>query len=278
MKLQAVLPLVTYPDANSDKVADHALAAAGQLGANLHALAVNVDIPPISSALSRVLLDVKALAREAETLSQDRGRRLLAAVEEKAGKAGVELTTGEMAAAPAMLGESVAMAARYFDFVLIGWERQNPGSRMVAEAVVFGSGRPTTLMPDVSDVSTLDHVAIAWDGSRVAARAAADARPFLDKASKVSVLTVLDEKPLAESGIGERLAERLHKVGLPAEALAVKAKGRPIGLALQDHALKEGANLLVMGGYGHSRVRDFVLGGATQGVLDELRLPVLLSH
>ncbi|HWK66640.1 MAG TPA: universal stress protein [Rhizobiaceae bacterium] len=278
MKLQAVLPLVTYPDPNSDKVAVNAVAVARQLAASLHAVAVNVDIPPVSSALSRVLLDVPALAREAERLSHERGRHLLAAVEEQAGKAGIALTTEEMAAAPAMLGEGVARAARYFDFALIGWEGRNPGSRIIAEAVVFGSGRPTILMPDLGDFPVLDHVAIAWDGSRVAARAAADARPLLDKASKISVLTVQDEKPLAESGIGERFAERLRKIGLPAEAHGVSAKGHPIGVALQDHALKAGANLLVMGGYGHSRVRDFVLGGATQGVLDELRLPVLLSH
>lgn len=278
MKLQAVLPLVTYPDPNSDKVAGNALAVARQLDASLHALAVNVDIPQVSSALSRVLLDVPAMVREAKALSHDRGRHLLAAVEEEAGKAGVELTTGEMAVAPAMLGERAAATVRYFDFALIGWEGRNPGSRMMAEAVVFGSGRPTILLPDASDVAALDHVVIAWDGSRVAARGVADASPLLEKASKISILTVLDEKPLAESGIGERLADQLRKGGLPAEAHNMRAKGRPIGTALQDDALELGANLLVMGGYGHSRVRDFVLGGATEGVLDELRLPALLSH
>jgi nucleotide-binding universal stress UspA family protein len=278
MKLQAVLPLVTYPDPNSDKVAANAVAVARQLGANLHALAVNVDIPEVSSALSRMLLDVPAMIREAKTLSYDRGRHLLSAVEEQAVKAGIELSQGDVAAAPAMLGEAVAMKVRYFDFALIGWEGQNPASRMVAEAVVFGSGRPTVLLPASNDVAALDHVAIAWDGSRVAARAVADARPFLEQASKISVLTVLDEKPIAEEGIGEKLAEHLRSGGLPAEAHAISVKDRPIGIALQDHALELGSNLLVMGGYGHSRVRDFVLGGATEGVLDDLRLPALLSH
>ena len=278
MKLQAVLPLVTYPDPNSDKVAANAVAVARQLGASLNALAVNVDIPQVSSALSRVLLDVPAMVREAKALSHDRGRHLLDTVVKQADQAGVELTTGEIAAAPAMLGECAATSVRYFDFALIGWEGRNPGSRLMAEAVVFGSGRPTILLPDASDVAALDHVAIAWDGSRVAARAVADARPLLEKASKISILTVLDEKPLAESGIGERLADRLRKGGLPAEAHNVRATGRPIGTALQDDALELGVNLLVMGGYGHSRVRDFVLGSATEGVLDELRLPALLSH
>ncbi|TIP95413.1 MAG: universal stress protein, partial [Mesorhizobium sp.] len=78
--------------------------------------------------------------------------------------------------------------------------------------------------------------------------------------------------------IGERLAQGLRTRGLAAGAASIQAEGRSIGTALQEHALKIGGNLLVMGGYGHSRIRDFVLGGATEGILSELRLPVLLSH
>lgn len=278
MKLQAALPLVTYPDPNSDRIAEKAVAVARQLDASLHAFALNVDIPDVSNRLSRLLLDVPAMIREAKTTSNARGKHLLALVEEKATAAGIELSQEETANVPAMLGEAAATTARYFDLSLLGWEGQNPGSRLVAEAVVFGSGRPTVLLPEMSDVATLDHVAIAWDGSRVAARAVTDARPFLALAKKISVLTVVDEKPLAEEQIGEKLAERLCKAGLPAEAQTIKAKGRGIAIALQDHAIELGANLLVMGGYGHSRVRDFVLGGATEGILDELRLPTLLSH
>lgn len=278
MTLQAALPLVTYPDPNSDKIAENAVAVAQQLGASLHAFALNVDIPDVSNSLSRLLLDVPAMIREAKATSSARGKHLLGLVGEKAAAAGVELSQEETANAPAMLGEAAATAARYFDLSLLGWEGQNPGSRLVAEAVVFGSGRPTVLLPEISDVAALDHVAIAWDGSRVAARAVTDARPFLALAKKISILTVVDEKPLSEERIGEKLAERLRKAGLPTQAQTIKAKDRGIAIALQDHAIELGAKLLVMGGYGHSRVRDFVLGGATEGILDDLRLPTLLSH
>lgn len=278
MKLQAVLPLATYPDPNSDKVAVNAVAVACHLGAGLHAFAVNVQIPKVSSALSRILLDVPAMIREAETASHDRGKHLIGAVEEQAKKAGIAFTADEAAAEPAALGESAAMTARYYDLALIGWEGQNPAARMIAEAVVFGSGRPTVLLPDTREIVALDHIGIAWDGSRVAARAVADARPFLEKARKISVITVVDEKPLAEGNIGEKLAQRLRSNGLSAEARTVSAKGREIGAVLQDCAIDLGADLLVMGGYGHSRVRDFVLGGATEDVLSELRLATLLSH
>jgi nucleotide-binding universal stress UspA family protein len=92
------------------------------------------------------------------------------------------------------------------------------------------------------------------------------------------VFTVVDEKPLDDKNIADRLARGLGKRGLPAEAVSIRAEDNPIGISLQEHALKHGADLLVMGAYGHSAVRDFVLGGATEDVLDDLRLPVLCSH
>jgi nucleotide-binding universal stress UspA family protein len=176
-----------------------------------------------------------------------------------------------------MLGEVAAVEARYFDIVLLGWEAGNPTSRASSEAVIFGSGRPAVLLPELIAIDTFDHVAIGWDGSRAAARAVADAAPLLERAAKISVLTAIDEKPLQEDG-AERLAAGLRKRGRVAEAILIRAKDCPIGVSLQEHAIGHGAKALVMGGYGHSRLREFVLGGATRSVLDDLRLPVLLSH
>ena len=79
-------------------------------------------------------------------------------------------------------------------------------------------------------------------------------------------------------GETQRLADALRKRGLVAEGFAIEARDCSIGESLQVGAIEHGARLLVMGGYGHSRMRDFVLGGATEGVLNDLRLPVLLSH
>jgi nucleotide-binding universal stress UspA family protein len=170
------------------------------------------------------------------------------------------------------------MHARYFDLSLLGWESDNATSRMTAEAVVFGSGRPTILLPGRSAVGAIDHIAIAWDGSRVAARAVADARFLLEHAKRISVLTVPDEKPLKDKDAGRRLVEALGRQGLSANAVQVKAEDCPIAETLQRSAIDRDCKLLVMGGYGHSRMRDFVLGGATEGVLNDLLLPVLLSH
>ena len=277
MKMQAFLPLVTYPDANSDAVAANAIAVTTFLDADLHATAFNADIPDVSNALSRLLLDLPELIREAEKQSSKRGDSLLAMVREQAAGKDVTLATDTSSAPIALLGDAAATEARYFDITLLGWEAGNPTSQATAEAVIFGSGRPAILLPELTAVGPIGSIAIAWDGSRVAARAVADARPLLERAWKIYVLTVVDEKPL-EKDSGERLAAGLRGRGLAAEAISIHAEDCPVGVSLQDHAIEHGANLLVMGGYGHSRVRDFVLGGATEDVLVDLRLPVLFSH
>ena len=278
MKLMASLSLATYPEANTPKIASNAVAVAKYIGATLHAVAINVDIPDISNALSSYLLDLPYKIREAEATSRKFGKNLLETVAKEALQGGVSLTTQEMTALPALIGDTAAAQCRYFDICLVGWTSDNQTSRMTAEAIVFGSGRSTLLLPDSTNIGALEHVVIAWDGSRVAARAVADARPFLERASRITVVSVTDEKPLPGKDIGDRLADGLRTRGLSVEAASIHAGDVSIAVALQEHALKIGGKLLVMGGYGHSRVRDFVLGGATEGVLADLRLPVLLSH
>ena len=268
MKTQAFLPLVTYPETNSDAIAAKAAAFAEQLGADLNALALNVDIPPVSSILSPLLLDVPEMIRNAETISRDRGEHLLARVRDEAQKRRVPVTTKSISAGLPRLGDLAGEQARYFDISLVGWEAGNATARMTAEGVIFGSGRPAILLPELWDkISTAD-IAIAWDGSRVAARAAGDALPFVERAEVIHVLTV----------VGERFVAGLRKRGLVANLHSIRAEDCEIAVTLQEHAIEAGAGLLVMGGYGHSRVRDFVLGGATEGILNDLRLPALLSH
>lgn len=277
MKIEAFVPFVTYLNPNSDAIAANAVAMAGHLGATIHALAINADIPPVSNALSRFLLDVPEMIREAEKLSRERGDHLLALTTERAQAAGLSASTNAVAVKPTLLAETAAAHARYYDIGLLGWEADNPTSRLTAETVIFGAGRPTVLLPELSAVGALDHVAVAWDGSRVAARAAADAFPLLARATRVSVLSVVDDKP-ASRDAAERFAGGLVRRGVEAVAVPLRGQGAPIAGTLQQAALERGAGLLVMGGYGHSRLRDFVLGGATKGVLDNLLMPVLLSH
>jgi len=278
MKTRSFLPILTYPDAHSEASIRNAAALAGLVSEELHVVALEADIPPVTSALSRVLMDLPEVIRNAETLSAQAGARLTDLARGKAEANGLTVTARTLKAAPALLGEAAASEARYFDFALVGWSSGNPGIQMLAEAIVFGSGRPTILVPEGAEANGINRIAIAWDGSRVAARALADATRLLERAEKVHVVTVTDEKPLADKAAGDRLAEGLLQAGVKASFSPFRAEDCPIAETLQRHALELDAQLLIMGGYGHSRLRDFVLGGATAGVLGDLRLPVLLSH
>lgn len=278
MQLQAFVPLVTYPEPPSDWLAERTTFVAAQLAAKLHVVALNVDIPDVSNALSKLLLDTPQMIRRAEATSRQRGEHLLLTFKEQCRAQGVEVETSAFSAAIPALTDTAASRARYFELSLVGLEGDNATSRMTAEAVVFGSGRPAILLPEKPSGPDFRNVAIAWDGSRVAARAVGDAAQLLQQATKITVLTVTDEKPLGHQDAGERLATVLQKRGLPAEAKPINAEDAPIATTLQEHAIECDAGLLVMGAFGHSRVRDFVLGGATEGTLSDLRLPVLLSH
>ena len=278
MQLLASVFLPTYPDPPGPKVASNAITVAKGLSAILDVAVVNVDIPDVSNALSRFLLDLPAKIREVEAASRQRGKTLLDAAAVEASRCNVTLTSQELKAQPALMGEAAATEARYFDLCMVGWTPNNEASQMTAEELVFSSGRPTLILPGDEDVGPLDHVVIAWDGSRVAARAVADAAPFLEQASAISIVTVTDEKLLPRDDVGYRLAHGLAARGLQAKAESIHAGGNEIGAALQEHAIRINGGLLVMGGWGHSRLRDFVLGGATKGILADLRLPVLMSH
>lgn len=278
MKLQALMPLVTYPDPNSESSIVNGIEAATLVDAAIHCLALQADIPPVANPLARVLINLPEMIESAERLSAGHGTRLLEFAQTRAAGAGRTVTTDCVKGHLPLLGNVAAEQSRYFDLSLVGWSVANPGARLVAEAVLFGAGRPVLLLPEARTVSRLDRIVVAWDGGRVAARAVADARMFIERATKVTVVTVVDEKPLQQSDPAHTLTARMRQAGIAAETATIRAAGAPIAQAIQRHAIEAGADLLVMGAFGHSRLREFVLGGATQGVLSDLRLPTLLSH
>jgi nucleotide-binding universal stress UspA family protein len=149
-----------------------------------------------------------------------------------------------------------------------------------AEAVIFGSGKPTLILPQNprSRPFELGTIAVAWDFSRAAARAVSDALPLLERAKKVRVVTVLNEKNLDRKHSAEELSKNLSRHGIDVVLDRVDAKGRPIGGILEAYVAAHASDMLVMGAYGHSRLREFVLGGATKSLLSKPPLPILFSH
>jgi len=273
----AYMPLNTYPEASPDAAILAAIGFAGALGCGLHVSTFAVDIPQMSSPLGGFFLDVQGMARTAEERSQAECDRLGTLVQGAAMPDFNVQVLKQTMVLGAALG-AAATEARYFDLALLPWSADTLSAQDMAQSIVFGSGCPAILVPPASTVQQVDHIAIAWDESRVAARALCDALPLLAAGGRVSVLTVQDEKALRNAGMAPTLAASLERRGYMAKAVDLVLDGRSIAAALQDGARAEGAQLLAMGGFGHSRLRDFILGGATKGVLDDLRLPVLLSH
>lgn len=273
----AYLPLPTFPESISDGAIHAAidLALAAELG--VHVTNFAVALPRMSSGLGDLFLDVPGLIRAGEAKSHAECDRLGTLVRDLAADA-VGLRSGTRSIRWGAEADEAALEARYFDMSLIPWDRDSPIAQNLAQAIVFGSGRPAILVPGSAHRGAFDHIAIAWDGSRVAARALGDALPLLTAGGRLSVLTISDEKDLGADDPGASLARALLSRGVSAAAVPGTLAGRPIAVALQEMALEEGARLLAMGGFGHSRLRDFFLGGATRGVLEDVRMPTLLAH
>jgi nucleotide-binding universal stress UspA family protein len=173
--------------------------------------------------------------------------------------------------------ESPAAAARNSDILVMAAPREQDGP-MAAELVetcLFGSGRPLLVVPPDFAAQRGASVAVLWDGSRTAARALGDAMPLLSEARSVLVLTAgpLDE----ELPSGEAVVARLQARGVTASARMLQP-GANEGAALAAATAEAGCDLIVMGGYGHSRLREMILGGVTRYMLAKSAAPLLMAH
>lgn len=202
-----------------------------------------------------------------EAQVQDIDRRALAIEEEVkalAGKSGAAIDWR------CEEGDEITVAglhARYADLVV--------ASPDVARDLVFDAASPILAFPDEAKADAPRRVLLAWNGSREAARAARDALPLLKAAETVDVIVV---DPPAGRPIGVDLGRFLGSHGITVEIRERLSGGADIGALLLEEARTSGAELLVMGAYGHSRLREWVLGGATEEALETQTIPVLLSH
>lgn len=175
--------------------------------------------------------------------------------------------------------EKIRAHAAYADLVVVGGCGENDGGEAgVNDRIILGSGRPVLLLPsDVAGVC-LKKIVVGWDGSREAARVLSDALPLLQRAGQVSVVTVVSPAD-AEQRLGDlqKVSAYLRAQGIVAETSLVEV-GKSNGESLLAEVERAGADLLLIGGYGHSRWREIFLGGCTRHVLRNAELPVLISH
>lgn len=246
------------------------------VNASLTGLLFNIEAnaPPPAEARSLAAVEQESRDRDAENAAN--AARLEQACAEQAIPA---RTVTAIDHSRGMIG-CVADHARLHDALVIGSTRSGIlGDRMMAESLLFEAGRPLIVVPPTQAPEFAGkRIVAAWDNTRTSARALGDALALLPELTEVVLVTVGDEKAIRSSLDEAGLVAALSVRGLVARLENRALNGRKIGDALQDTAIELGADLLVMGGCGHSRLRDFFLGGATMGVLDNPRLPVLLSH
>jgi nucleotide-binding universal stress UspA family protein len=171
--------------------------------------------------------------------------------------------------------------ARHFDVSVVGQTAPDLAvpEDLVIEAALFESGRPTIVVPYIqTDEINLGHVLVCWDGSRSAARAAADSLPFLVRSKKVEIVMVASKDGKADELHGTGLGEHLARHNLNVEIKRLIAADMNVSDVILSYAADCGASFVVMGGYGHSRLREFILGGATRGMLQSMTVPVLMAH
>ena len=247
-----------------------------------HLTGLHLVAAPVAASFSRGYLPpevTEALARRTEEAAERVLARFTAVVEGQQLSFETRIDHGFDTEFPDLL----SIHARYCDLMIMGQIDPDEASaqRHLTEQVALASGGPLLVVPFVGAPKTLgERVVVAWDASREAARAVADALPLLQQAQLVRVVTVNARPGRFGHGAepGADLALRLARHGVTVEVHALDSGANHVGNAILADVANANADLLVMGAYGHSRLRELVLGGVTQTVLEEMTVPVLLSH
>lgn len=171
--------------------------------------------------------------------------------------------------------DEIARRGRLADLVIVAGPDTEAGLSATVEAAIFETGRPLLMVPQTLPGRLGGTIAIAWDGTLGAARAAGAALPLLRRAETVTIMTADMEKVGTKPSV---LADYLSEHGISAKTWAFLPDERKLGERLLAEAGEAGADMLVMGAYGHSRLREMVLGGVTQSVTAKARIPVFMAH
>jgi len=280
-----LFPMLSYPTATAADSIERAVTWATGLGAHIMGVTFELDIrSPVGLYAHPVHISGIFAAERRKSASN--ARDLVAAFEDICARQGTTRAgaTHEHTVeycAPSEVATILVDLAKLRDLSVFPFKAEGESQRSLVEALIFESGRPVLLLPETTTrqlSSSFDRAAVAWDHSRPATRAVADALPMLRAAKHVHVVTVVDEKHLHKPGSGAELCKHLAGHGVEVTFDKIQAKGRAIGDVLEAFAVERSIDLVVMGAYGHSKLREFILGGATKRVLTHPFTWTLLSH
>ena len=205
----------------------------------------------------------------------------IARFEELARRAGISYERRVLEATLSSASDQFGRLARRFDLVVVGQPSRERGGpeEILDEGALFESGRPVIVVPFIQKGGlNLERVMVCWDGSRAASRAIADSLPLLHKAKQVEVVIVANGRAKSDEVPGADLGQHLARHGLEVDVKRITSLDIDVASTILSYAADSSADFIVMGGYGHSRLREFVLGGVTRGMLESMTVPVLMSH
>jgi nucleotide-binding universal stress UspA family protein len=266
------------PGASRDLAGDYAVSIAEAFGAHIAGIAFAYDPVLPASVMGGISADVFDVQRQE---NEKAAKAAIGLFETAAKRAGVSAESRMLTATIAGAADTFASLARRFDLAVV--PQVTPDTiapdELLMEAALFESGRPLLIVPYIQKTPLdLNRVICCWDGSRTAARAIADAMPFLYKAKAVDLVIVgkgkMNEKELSGADMGAHLARH----GMKVDVKRIPAADVDVANVVLSYAADSGAEFVVMGGYGHSRLREYILGGATRGILASMTVPVLMSH
>jgi nucleotide-binding universal stress UspA family protein len=261
-----------------DVAADFSLSVARAFSAHVAGVAFEFEpvIPgDMLGGIPTALIEIQR--EENKRIAEAAVARFEAAAKAAAISAETRIVDASLAGAADLFGR----IARRFDFAVVGQARREQGAseELLIEGTLFGSGRPVIVVPYTqTEPLKVERILICWDGSRPAARAIADAVPFLERAKSIEILVVTGERDKSGEITGKNMRSHLARHGLQTEIKHITAAGGATQKSILGYVAESGPQFIVMGGYGHSRWREFILGGVTRGILKSMPVPVLMSH
>lgn len=282
--------LVPLGGGDNDAVAmKAALSVARDFDAHVVGLFVTLDprdaVPMLGEGMSGAMVDEIMRAAEGESNTHRAAARRVfdaavseAGVESRDAPNGVEAPSAAWRDVVGRVEDVVPLEGRLADLIVFAQTTLDADAQGYAtlETALLSAGRPLLIVPKTLPDGIGRHAAVAWNGKIESARAVSAALPFLRSADHVMVLTA--ETSVTDAAAGRRIAEYLTWQGINPALTVLKPGSKPVGEAVVEKAVELKADLLVMGGYGHSRMREMILGGVTRYVLNHAGLPVLMTH
>ena len=240
-------------------------------------IAVQTFVAPYTPLWSGM---ANSIAAEVNEQAQKQGASLAETTEAEAKAAGVGADVQVVAGVFAELGSRAARVARSADLVVV--DQQHGAldtSEMLLEEALFRSGRPVLIAsPRRAPVEEVRSIVVGWDGSSHAARAVSDALATFPTLKKIEIVTISGEKSLKNILPGADFAQHLARKGVEVVLTDVAVDGRSVAEILDGCAIAAKADLIVTGAFGHSRLREFLLGGVTVDLTEKATTPVLMAY